>query len=410
MAWSEHLGGNKYKLVERDPSKASRPKRSITVEMPEDIVRSRSEKKKNAWLAIEEENWGELVRTGQYKDKGKNKTKSKTNKMPFADFIPIWTKSYADQNMGGKTILNTMNIIDSRLIPEFGDSWIDEITTLELVEWFSTLKNLKNGNPLATNSKLNIYKALRSIFDKAFEWKVIPTNPMEGVDRPSASKKEKKAMKDVKKNYTKTEVAELLSALYNLPTNWRLYFTGAMLGGYRRGELLAVEWTDLDYDRCAIYIEKQITVDKEGQKVESEVKTIESEAWVPMPQWYMDELKRYERQWRKEKLLCKRWLGGDKQYLFHSGNGVMYYPSTATGTWSKFLKKNKLPHVKLHGLRHTAGTLLRENGADQRTIQTFLRHTKLETTNRYTHESEVVSRVAIAPLEELNPKRVQFAP
>ena len=71
MAWSEHLGGNKYKLVERDPSKASRPKRSMTVEMPEEILRSRSEKKKNAWLAIEEEKWGELVRTGQYKDKGK---------------------------------------------------------------------------------------------------------------------------------------------------------------------------------------------------------------------------------------------------------------------------------------------------------------------------------------------------
>ena len=44
--------------------------------------------------------------------------------------------------MGGKTLLNTMNIIDSRLIPEFGDT-LDEITTLELVEWFSTLKNLK---------------------------------------------------------------------------------------------------------------------------------------------------------------------------------------------------------------------------------------------------------------------------
>ena len=47
-----------------------------------------------------------------------------------------------------------------------------------------------------------------------------------------------------------------------------------MLGGFRRGELLAIEWTDLDYDRCAIYIEKQITVDKDGQKVESEVKPL----------------------------------------------------------------------------------------------------------------------------------------
>ncbi|MNN49852.1 Tyrosine recombinase XerD [compost metagenome] len=198
--------------------------------------------------------------------------------------------------------------------------------------------------------------------------------------------------------------------MYDLPVRWRLYFTGVMLGGYRRGEFLAVEWPELDQERSAIYIEKQITVDQDGKKVESEVKTVESEGWVPMPKWYMDELKRYEHTWKKEKLRCKNWQGGDKQYIFHSGNGVMYYPSTATNTWSKFLKKHGFPHVKLHGLRHTAATLLREHGADQRSIQKFLRHSKLETTDRYTHETETVSRAVIAPLEEMNPKRKKFAP
>lgn len=48
MAWSEHLGGNKYKIVERDPSKASRPKRSITVEMPLEVANSRVTKKKKS--------------------------------------------------------------------------------------------------------------------------------------------------------------------------------------------------------------------------------------------------------------------------------------------------------------------------------------------------------------------------
>ncbi|AIQ45590.1 hypothetical protein R70723_06525 [Paenibacillus sp. FSL R7-0273] len=408
MAWSEHLGGHKYKLVERDPAKASRPKRSMVVEMPYEIANAKSEKKKESWLAVQEDKWSQLVTSGKYEDKGKNRSRAK--KKTFAEFVPTWRKVYASENLSGGTIFFTESIVNNRILPEFGDYWIDEITTLQLVEWFSDLRNLKNGSPLATNSKLNIYKALKSIFDRAYDWGVIKKNPMTGFERPSANKKEKKRLKDVKQNYLKTEVAELLLALYNLPTRWRLYFTGVILGGYRRGEYLAVEWSDLDFENSRIYISKQITIDENGQKIESEVKTVESEDWVPMPKWYMDELKHFERQWKKEKLQCRKWLGEDKQYIFHGGKGVMYFPSTATNTWAKFLKKYKFPHVKLHGLRHTAATLLREHGADQRSIQKFLRHSKLETTNRYTHEVVSVDRTLINHLEGMNPKVRTIAP
>ncbi|MEK3784096.1 tyrosine-type recombinase/integrase [Paenibacillus sp. FSL R5-0810] len=403
MGWTEHLGGNKYKLVERDPSKVKRPKRSISVEVPADIAKS--VRKTEKWLAVQLADWEEKVLSGQVVGR------VKTENISFKDFVPIWKEGHAKQNLGGKTLLNTMGDIERRLIPEFGDMPLSKITTLQLVTWFAGLTNKKNGEPLATNSKLNIYKSAKSIFDAAYKWKLIKENPMEGVPRPSASKKEKKAMRSKKQNYTMQEVETLLAALYDLPNNWRLYFTGVLLGGFRRGEYLAVEWSDLDFDRNAIWIEDQITLDEEGKKVESEVKTEESEAWVAMPKWYMEELKRYERQWRKEKLLCKNWQGGEKQYIFHGGNGVMYYPSTPTLTWRRFLAKHGLPHVKLHGLRHTAGMLLRESGVDLKTIQERLRHTKIGTTaDIYTHESAIISREAADRLEMLNPELRRFAP
>ncbi|WP_138496347.1 tyrosine-type recombinase/integrase [Paenibacillus pinistramenti] len=98
------------------------------------------------------------------------------------------------------------------------------------------------------------------------------------------------------------EVETLLAAFYALPTHWRLYFTGVMLGGFRRGELLAVEWPNVDYEQGAIYIENQITFDEDGNKIEAEVKTEESEGWVAMPKWYMEELRRYEREWGEAQL------------------------------------------------------------------------------------------------------------
>jgi hypothetical protein len=55
--------------------------------------------------------------------------------------------------------------------------------------------------------------------------------------------------------------------------------------------------------------------------------------------------------------------------------------------------------------------LLRESGADLKTIQERLRYTKLDTTaNIYTHKSEAISRAAADQLEELNPKSIKFAP
>lgn len=403
MGWKEHLGGNKYRLVERDPSKVSKPKKSTVVYVPDDIVKST--RKTERWLAVELAGWEEKVLSGEAT------SKKRSEKISFKDFVPIWEKSYADENMGGKTILNTMEIINSRLIPEFGDTRLDQITTLQLVTWLANLKNLKSGLPLATNTKLNIFKAAKSIFDSAFAWGVIKNNPMDGVKRPSQSKRERKEIRSKKKAYTRAEVEKLLLSLYALPVRWRLYFTGVMMGGFRRGEFLAVEWADLDYERCAIWIDKQITLDKAGNKIEGEVKTEESEDWVAMPKWYMEDLKTYRREWVKEKLNCKDWQGRSKEYIFHSGNGVMYYPSTPTRTWSKFLEKNELPHVKLHGLRHTAGMLLRESGTDLKTIQERLRHVKMDTTaNIYTHKSDTISRAAADQLEDLNPKLAKFAP
>lgn len=405
MAWPEHQGGNKYKLVTRDLSKVNHPKRSITVEVPPDIARSA--RKTERWLAVELEKWEEIVRTGQVVPR---KRRPKSEKISFESFVPKWEQGYAKGNLGDYTRKNYKDYLEQSIVPVFGTMLIEKITTLQIVEFLADLKR-KDGKEMATNTKLNIYKALKSVLDCAFDWGIIKENPIERVKRPSAAKKEKKTIRAQKKAYNWDEVQQIIVAMYELPTRWRLYFTGVILGGFRRGEYLAPEWTDVDYERAAIWIDKQITFDEKGNKIEGEVKTEESEGWVPMPRWYMDQLKEYEREWKKEKLQCKDWKGGDKRYIFHPGDGTMYYPNTPSVTWRKFLKKQGLPHVKLHGLRHTAGMILRESGVDLKTIQERLRHTKIGTTaDIYTHESAQISRAAADRLEILNPKNKKIAP
>ncbi|NIK79069.1 integrase [Paenibacillus castaneae] len=145
----------------------------------------------------------------------------------------------------------------------------------------------KRDKPLSTNTLLIIYKALKSILDSAHEWRLIAKNPIDGVSRPKADKKEKKELKSHKKSYTKDDVATVIKELYTAPTVWKLYFLGVLLGGIRRGEMLVVEWPAVVMENGGIYVEKQISFDEEGSSVEDELKTEESEAFVPMPRWFM---------------------------------------------------------------------------------------------------------------------------
>ncbi|WP_025690917.1 tyrosine-type recombinase/integrase [Paenibacillus zanthoxyli] len=332
---------------------------------------------------------GELdLEAAKFEDAVKNGTWQKPLNMGFEEFVlNDWKKNYADIEMGDYTRKNVMSLIKCRLIPEFGRYQLDRISTIQIVRYFTSLsepaaRKDKRKGALSTNTLINIYKALKSIFDTAKEWKLIVRNPMDGVKRPKPGKSELRKMKNRKKSYTSEEVERAITALYNEPDTWKLYFIGVLLGGYRRGEFLATEWPDCDFDNNQIYVGKQITLDEEGRSVEGEVKTIESEGYVPMPSWYMIELRLYKRRQIRERMKMKpgEWKGGDKRYAFHSGYGEKYYPNTPSLRWRRILDKYNLPRIRLHDLRHTTALLLRKYGADLKTIQSQLRHSRLATT------------------------------
>lgn len=161
----------------------------------------------------------------------------------------------------------------------------------------------------------------------------------------------------------------------------------------------------VDFENGGLHIEKQISLNGNGRPVEAELKAEESEAFVPMPQWYLEELVKYKKNWNKERLMLgSGWSGGDKQYLFHNDTGNCYYPDVPSSHWRWFLDKHSLPRIRLPDLLHTTAMLLREDGASMKSIQERLRHIRLATTaDIYTHESELVSRETADRLEKLNP-------
>lgn len=326
-------------------------------------------------------------------------------KMTFSDFVENeWMKKFAERDLSPRTLKNYLSHIHSHIMPVFGHKQLDQIKTLHVVTFINDLRdpNARQDGKigiLSDSTILYIFKVLKSVLSKAAEWRLIQRNPIDGVKQPKVEKRKMKF-------YEEDEAKAVIKALYDEPTVWRLYFLGAMIGGFRRGELLALEWPDVNFEENTLSIWKSISLTENGDPIINKPKTEESERIVVMPDWYMRELREYLREWKKERLQSgDQWQGGHKHYVFHNGFGKPYYHTTPTGTWRKFIKRHGLKFVRLHDLRHTAATLLIDAGVDLKAVQERLGHTKYTTTaDFYAHVTKKVSKDTASKLDKFDPK------
>jgi len=322
----------------------------------------------------------------------------KPERMTFEAFARNeWLPKHAEKNMSPLTVQNYMNHLERVVFPAIGHKQLSEIKPLNIV----AIMNDLDKTDLSGSTKLYIFKVIKSVFNQAVKWKLIPKNPMDGLDRPKVEKS--------KPRYYDQEAAQrTVEALMQEPMKWRVYFLGAMLGGLRRGELNALEWSDVDFAAGGVYVRKSYSVDKNGEPVIKAPKTETSERFVDFPEWYMELLRKYRVQWNEERLVIgTKWQGGERQFLFHRGDGRPIYPTTPAHVWYRIMDKHGLPRIRLHDLRHTAATLLIEAGEDLKTIQDRLGHTKYTTTaDIYAHVTKQMKKRAADHLEKFRPQSV----
>ncbi|MGM0854294.1 MAG: site-specific integrase [Bacillota bacterium] len=187
-----------------------------------------------------------------------------------------------------------------------------------------------------------------------------------------------------------------------------MYFLTAMIGGLRRGEIISLEWPDLDFENNLIHVNKNIPMFKNKQPVIKDTKS-GSARFVSMPFWYMADLKEYHHEWKKDKLaMGELWEGGERQFIFHGGVGIPFYPQTATGEWQKFKKKFGFEGIRLHDLRHTMITLLIEEGVNIKAIQERAGHSSSRiTTDVYGHITKKVRDMTAEKFEKFKPSTIR---
>ena len=220
----------------------------------------------------------------------------------------------------------------------------------------------------------------RAALEKAKEMHLISRNPAIGRKLPPKKAREMQVL-------TPDEIQRFL--IQAKEDGYYEMFLLELCSGMRRGELLALEWRDLNFKTSELRIDKQVTF-LNGQTVCSKPKTKESMRTIVLPQSLVEVLKEY-RKTVESKLIFPSPLKGGDEYR---------NPCSVGSTMRLILNRAGCKHVRFHDLRHTFATMALENGMDIKTLSSVIGHKSSATTlDIYAHTTDAMQHNAAANIE-----------
>ncbi len=329
--------------------------------------------------------------------------------LKFSEFTEIWKRDYGSKELAPSTYKRYCRMLETRLLPYFGHFYVNKIKPTDIMQFYDLLskdtqlvrKKCNDGNktlkPLSGKTILEHHRLLRAMLHKAVYWQVIVSNPAERVQPP-------KAKKPKRKYYDDDQCKILLENLEQLSYEKIKYKTAiiiAVFTGLRLGELMGLEWSDIDFRNGIISINRssQYLADKgiftKTPKTESSIRE------VAIPEFVISLLEEYKLWYDEQKTLCGE-LWDNSNRLFVQSNGKPMNPSTISKWFVKFIGQIGLPVINFHGLRHTNATLLIAQNVDVAVVAARLGHAQITTTlNFYVHPIIAHNKKASYVLENL---------
>ena len=329
----------------------------------------------------------ERVKTGQ--DMGAN--------IKLEAFARKWMAEYAATQLSPKTIARHKELL-GRICPALGHIAIGKIQPHHLLEFYNQLaqpgQNKKTGGSLSEETIMHHHRLISSMLGTAVQWSILHSNPATRVKPPKIPHREIQS-------YDEVQSAALLSALQTEPIKYRAAITLLLYAGLRRGELLGLEWRDVSWDSNVISVSRSSQYIKGAGIFTKEPKTKGSIRKLTLPPDVMALLKKFQ-VWQMEERLKAGDRWADAGRLFTTEDGKPMHPDSLLTWFNRFLERNNLPHVSLHGLRHTSATVLITSGVDIRTVSQRLGHQRASTTlDRYTHAVESRDKAVADKLQEV---------
>ena len=309
--------------------------------------------------------------------------------MTTNELMTAWLDRCERERVKPRTYSRYKGLIVQHILPELGDTQIDDLGRRQISEFLTAHQadgNLRGGEALSATSTNLMLTVLNAAFTYACDMELLPTNPCDRIRRVPGPPSRVEA-------FTREEQRRLEEAIA-VSEDRRLFGIRLCLyTGLRIGELLGLEWQDVDMEKGILHIQKTVYREKnaegEWQLFVDRPKTAASERRVPLPGYLAENLRIYRRGARSEFVIenkkAERMSIRSYQYLFE-----------------RLTEKAGVRKLNFHALRHTFATRALECGMDIKTLSELMGHKNATITlNRYAHSMMDTKIAAMNKLEKL---------
>lgn len=328
-----------------------------------------------------------LEKLEQLKKCGVQLTGKVKAEMAFGDWLDFWYQQYAKQTLRPTTQSGYENMIYNHIIPDIGKIPLNKQMQNDLQQFYTRLKSGGRkvrtelyGKGLSDRMVRGCHAMCRKGLEKAVADGIIRINPAIGCKLPPKKAKEMQVL-------TKEEMQRFM--IQAKSDGYFELFLLELSTGMRRGEIAALQWTDLNMQTGELHICRHATT-VHGNIQITTPKTKSSIRTVILPPEIVKILAEYK------KKVNSRWM-----FPSPVKEDAPYHPSAVRKVLDRTLERAECKHVRFHDLRHTFATTALANGMDVKTLSAIIGHISSETTlNIYTHITDNMQRSAANKIEQ----------
>jgi integrase len=317
---------------------------------------------KTVYGRTKEEVLKKLIRLQNQKLDG---TLCKPSKMTVAHYLDSWLEDVVRLNRRPSTYASYKKNVDKHISPRIGRIKLTDLTPDHVQNLYSSME--KAG--CSARLRQLVHAILRRALSVAVRKNRIARNVCDAVDRPKAPRPEIHPLTpDQAVLLLEAAKGDRLEALYVL----------AVTAGMRQGELLGLQWTDIDLENTRIAVRRTIQ-ELDGKFVVGEPKSTKGKRVVNLTKIAAKALRAHRKQMNAEGK-------ADLPWLFVKEDGGHMDRQQIRKRLRALLKKAGLPIVRFHDLRHTSATMSLAQGTHPKIVQERLGHSTISITlDTYSH-------------------------
>lgn len=305
------------------------------------------------------------------------------DKITLGEWIKRWLQDYAKANMRTGTWEGYQTNFKNHINPVLGNILLTKLTTNDLQKFYNQkLENgRKDGKGLSIRTVKLIHVVIHASLKQAHKEGMVLRNVSEFVRLPADTKKEVKPL-------SPEQITSFLSAI----REDKLYpaFALELSTGLRRGELLGLQWKDIDMQTGKCQIRRSLVKNVSNTIDINEPKTKTSKRIVIIPENVLDILEAHRDRQEQDKIK-EGYLEND--WVFCTEEGKPLSPRNFTRKFDRLLEKAKMEHIPFHALRHSVATALLVNGVNLKVVSAQLGHADIRVTaDTYSHVLEEVQK------------------